>query len=111
MRALRVLAAAALEAQEAARWYEDQRAGLGREFREALRASLDTLCEGRVPGVAWPGRLGERGVKRISLKRFPFHLVFVVSGETSVVLAAAHRRRRPGYWRDRLTRAVPASKP
>ena len=103
MRALRVLEPAALEAQAAAKWYEDQRSGLGAEFREAFKQSLDVLREGLVHGTPWPGRLGERGVKRIRLKRYPFHVVFVETDSTSaVVLAVAHQRRRPGYWRDRI---------
>jgi hypothetical protein len=102
MRSVQVLEPAALEAEAAARWYEDQRAGLGGEFREAFKAALDTLGGGLVSGSPWPGPLGERGVKRIRVKRFPFHIVFVAPGITSVVIAVAHYRRRPGYWRDRL---------
>jgi hypothetical protein len=41
-------------------------------------------------------------VKRILLKRFPFSLVFVAAGGAMVVLAVAHHRRRPAYWRSRL---------
>src|SRR5580658_4176501 len=102
MPAVRILEAAAAEAAEAAAWYESQRAGLGRDFREDFRLGLDVLREGRVPGSPWPGRLGDRGVKRILLKRFPFSLVFVAAAGGVVVLAVAHHRRRPAYWRSRL---------
>jgi hypothetical protein len=37
------------------------------------------------------------------MKRFPFFVVFVQTGEHVVVLALAHHRRKPNYWRDRLT--------
>lgn len=56
-----------------------------------------------MPGMPWPGRLGERGVKRLPMMRFPFSVVFVQAGERVVVLALAHHRRKPNYWRDRLT--------
>jgi len=88
MPAVRILEAAAA-------WYESLRSGLGTDFREDFKAALDTLEEGVVPGSQWLGRLGERGVKRILLKRFPFSLVFVVSGGGKIVLAVAHHRRRP----------------
>ena len=104
MPALRILEAAAAEAAGAAAWYESQRAGLGADFRADFKAGLDTLQEGLVPGSPWPGRLGERGVQRILLKRFPFSLVFVDTGTGKVVLAVAHHRRRPAYWRGRLSR-------
>jgi toxin ParE1/3/4 len=104
MPGVRILEAAAAEAAGAAAWYESQRSGLGADFREDFRASLAALQEGVVPGAPWPGRLGERGVKRLLLKRFPFSIVFVVSGGGKVVLAVAHHRRRPAYWRGRVSR-------
>jgi hypothetical protein len=102
MHSVRVLEAAALEAEEAAVWYEMRRSGLGKEFRAAFKVALDRLREERVPGTPWPGVLSKRGVKRIGMKRFPFHVVFVATDMASVVLAVAHHRRRPGYWRGRL---------
>jgi toxin ParE1/3/4 len=45
MRKLRILAAAAEEAAEAAAWYEMQRPGLGAEFERAVDAALDLLEE------------------------------------------------------------------
>jgi toxin ParE1/3/4 len=54
MPAVRILEAAAAEATAAAAWYESQRAGLGADFREDFKATLDTLREGVVPGSPWP---------------------------------------------------------
>jgi len=104
MSGVRILEAAAAEAGGAAAWYESQRVGLGADFREDFRAGLAVLQEGVVPGSPWPGHLGERGVMRILLKRFPFSLVFVDTGGGKVLLAVAHHRRRPAYWRGRLAR-------
>lgn len=101
MRTVRVLEAAAVGA-EAALWYEERRKGLGAEFRSEFKFALDRLREGILRGTPWPGRLGERGVKRLLMQRFPFSVVFVATGEAVTVLALAHHRRKPGYWRDRL---------
>lgn len=106
MRSVRVLEAAAIEAEEAAAWYEARRARLGGEFREAFKVALECLREDRVPGTPWPSRLGERGVKRIGMKRYPFYVVFVAAQAETVVLAVAHHRRRPAYWRDRVPAAA-----
>lgn len=103
MRSVRVLEAAAVEAAEAAAWYEGQRRGLGGEFRSELKIALDQLCEGTLPGSPWSSRLSDRGVRRILMKRFPFSVVFVTLREEAVVLALAHHRRRPEYWRQRLS--------
>lgn len=105
MRSVRVLETAATEAAEAAAWYESNREGLGGDFREEFRLALERLHERPTPGRLWPGRLGQRGVKRIALRRFPFFLVFVDVDSGSVVLAVAHHRRRPGYWRDKISDA------
>ena len=102
MRSLRVLEAAAVEAAEAAAWYEARRKGLGAEFRSEFKVALDRLREAILRGTPLPGGLGERGVKRLLMQRFPFSVVFVATGEGVTVLALAHHRRKPGYWRDRL---------
>jgi hypothetical protein len=102
MRKLRILAAAAEEAAEAAAWYEMQRPGLGTEFERAVNTALDLLEEEIVPLASVPGTAGERGAKRLILKRFPYDVVVRERGDEVVVIALAHHSRRPGYWRDRL---------
>lgn len=49
MRTLRILAAAAEEAAEAAAWYEKARSGLGVDFQNAIEAALDVLEQDIVP--------------------------------------------------------------
>jgi hypothetical protein len=103
MRAVGLLEPAAIEAEEATAWYESRRRGLGGEFKQEFALALNTLREDSSPGKFWPGLLGERGVKRVAMKRFPFFLVYVETNSTRVVLAVAHHRRRPAYWRDRVS--------
>jgi hypothetical protein len=38
----------------------------------------------------------------LAARRFPFHLVYVEEPAGVPVVAVAHDRRRPGYWRRRL---------
>ena len=101
MRRLRILDAAAEEAAEAAAWYEAQRPGLGSEFQQAIDAALDLLQEDVLPLSPVTGIAGERGAKRLSLKRFPYDVVVREVDEDIVVVACAHQSRRPGYWRTR----------
>ena len=49
MRMLRIHAAAAEEAAEAAAWYEKERPGLGADFEHAIDAALDLLEQDIVP--------------------------------------------------------------
>ena len=39
--------------------------------------------------------------RRKLLRRFPFQLIYEVTAEEVLLVAVAHLRRRPGYWRDR----------
>ena len=101
MPVLRIHAAAAEDAAQAAAWYEKERPGLGADFEHAIDAALDLLEQEIVPLTSVPGIAGTRGVKRLMLRRFPYSVV-VLERETEVlVVAFAHHARRPGYWRDR----------
>lgn len=102
MRSVRIHAAAAEEAAEAAAWYERERPGLGADFMRAVDAALDLLEEEIVPLVAAPGVAGSRGVKRLLLRRFPYAVIVKASATEAHVVAFAHTSRRPGYWRGRL---------
>ena len=98
MRALRIHAAASAEAAAAAAWYDQQRPGLGADFLRAVDAALDMLEQEVVPLTA----TGERGIKRMILRRFPFAIVVCEREDEMFVVAFAHQARRPGYWRNRL---------
>jgi toxin ParE1/3/4 len=67
-----------------------------------VEAALDLLEEEMVPLTVMPGVLGQRGAKRLILKRFPYDIVVYERGVDLVVVAFAHHSRRPGYWRARL---------
>ena len=48
---------------------------------------------------AWPSYFAN--TQRVLLRRFPFFLVYRVRDERVEIVAVAHARRRPGYWRRR----------
>jgi hypothetical protein len=100
-RKVRILEVAADEAAAAATWYEMQSPGLGMEFDRAVDAALDLIQEDIVPLSPVPGAPGERGAKRLILKRFPYDVVVRETDAAIVVIAFAHHSRRPGYWRKR----------
>jgi plasmid stabilization system protein ParE len=39
--------------------------------------------------------------RRVLVSRFPYQLVYRLRPGEVVVVAVAHMKRRPGYWRDR----------
>lgn len=103
-RQILVLDEAAAEIESSRAWYEAQREGLGREFVTAIRNAIDAL--GTPPSPSFPV-LGvpPSGIARaIMVRRFPFSVVFLERHEEIWVVAVAHQRRKPGYWRDRTKR-------
>ena len=92
---------AVAELHEAARWYEQRRAGIGLAFLAAVEEVVDGI--GRWPESGSPVPESKRlGIRRTRLARFPYHVVHLVSEDEIRVLAIAHDRRRPGYWVQRI---------
>ncbi len=44
-------------------------------------------------------------VRRTSLQRFPFSIIYAEESNAIVVVAIARHSRHPGYWRKRLDRS------
>jgi len=88
--------AAADELAAAARIYQDRAEGLGRDLNAEVQRVAALLC-------ATP-RIGEpldQIHRRFPLTRFPFALIYRADADLLRIVAVAHRRRRPGYWRSR----------
>ena len=101
MPVVRVHREAALEAEEAAAWYEAMRPGLGHEFSAATDAAIELVQEGLVPLRPVPGDAGRLGARRVILRRFPYDVVVMERSGEWLVLAIAHHSRKPGYWKSR----------
>lgn len=91
---VRPLAEADLD--DAARWYEDERAGLAERFLSDVDRSFARIRE---RPLQFPSVAGD--VRRALLHTFPYAVYFRASNETVVVLAVLHLRRNPKVWRGR----------
>jgi toxin ParE1/3/4 len=96
-----MLPEAETEAEEAAGWYEEQLRGFGFDFLDALAIALEAIEKYPRRHAKVPGRFRSREVRRVLLQRFPYKVIYEVRPRESVVLAIAHGRRRPTYWRRR----------
>jgi plasmid stabilization system protein ParE len=81
---------------EAALFLEQRVTGLGDGLVMEVERSLVRL--GRNPYVG--PDVGD-GARKLQMGRFPYGLIYRVEAERVLVLAVAHSRRRPGYWRNR----------
>jgi hypothetical protein len=78
-------------------YYEQCVAGLGFDYRAEVQGALDVVA-------AAPQRLAvySHGTQAYFVHRFPFAVIYLDLPDKVWVVAIAHLRRRPGYWKDRL---------
>jgi toxin ParE1/3/4 len=88
--------AAAAEVVAAVQWYAERSPIAARAFATELNACVERVRE--APD-RWP-RYGH-STRRYLFPNFPFSLVHRVRNEEIEIIAVAHHRRRPGYWRSR----------
>jgi len=90
---------AEVEARAARRYYARSSAGLAARFLAALD---DPVARVESNPALWPPDIN--GTRACRLRKFPYRLVYIEEVVGVLVLAVVHDRRRPGYWRRRLTR-------
>ncbi|NOZ00289.1 MAG: type II toxin-antitoxin system RelE/ParE family toxin [Deltaproteobacteria bacterium] len=84
------------EARAAKDWYHERSPEIAEGFGRDIAKAIDVISEGP---FRWPET--SQGVRRYVLRRFPFLIVYKVVDSLIYVIAVAHGRRLPGYWRDR----------
>ncbi len=90
--------AAETEHLESVAYYESKRPGLGAAYLTDFEFAMINVCETPHRYAGW-----ERpGIRKISMKRFPFDILYRENQDEVQVLAVAHKRRRPLYWARRL---------
>ena len=87
------------EMLEAAKYYESQATDLGTDFLSEAERAVNSIAE--LP-MTWPVIEGE--LRRHLVRRFPFGILYHIEPEEIVIVAVAHLRRKPGYWRERIKR-------
>ncbi len=85
------------EFRESVRYYENEAPGVGLRFIAEVRRGVTFITENPF-GAAAVGS----GIRRKVLNHFPYSLLYAVESELVVIVAVAHQKRRPRYWRGRL---------
>jgi plasmid stabilization system protein ParE len=89
---------AELELIEAGLYYELEVPGLGARFEAEVRQATALLLEQPELGHS----TGNGDLRQLVLYRFPFTIIYAASRESLYVVALAHHKRLPGYWRSRV---------
>ncbi len=94
---IRFHTAAEAEILGAARYYAAIHVELARSFRADIELALSRIEEGP---ERWPR--GRYRTRRYVLGRFPYAVVYVIDERGIGVVAVAHGKRKPWYWKARL---------
>jgi plasmid stabilization system protein ParE len=84
------------ELDEAYRWYDSQKPGLGDEFLDCIDEMLNRICV--MPEVS---PVVYRDVRRAVVKRFPYAIYYRIVSSRIIVTAVFHSRRDPKSWQRR----------
>jgi plasmid stabilization system protein ParE len=85
------------EVDEAYKWYEQQRAGLGDDFL----AALDVVFH-RLETMPQVHAMIYRDVRRSLLSRFPYAAYYRIHADRVEIIAVQHMRRDPTSWQSRV---------
>ncbi|HEX2643572.1 MAG TPA: type II toxin-antitoxin system RelE/ParE family toxin [Thermoanaerobaculia bacterium] len=88
---------AALEVEEALAWYREQSPTAEERFLADFQHAVEQVASAP---RRWPRF--RASTRRYVFRRFPYSLIYKMSGSTIRVLAVAHDRRRASYWTSRL---------
>lgn len=88
--------AATEDAKAAYGWYKERNDLVAKAFVDEIDRAISIIDE--KPGL-WPEYV--ISTRRYLLRKFPFSVVYRVKNKTIEVIAVAHGRRKPFYWKKR----------
>ena len=88
--------AALVEAEAARDWYAERSLIASRAFVTELNHAIDQVVQD--PEI-WP--FYEDGTRRYIFPRFPFCVIYRIVEEKIQIIAIAHSKRKPEYWKNR----------
>lgn len=87
---------ALLEYESAFNWYLARSYTAASKFADEVRLAIERIAE--YP-QRWPN--GPKDTRKLVLQPFPFAIIYREFADTILVVAIAHGKRRPNYWKER----------
>lgn len=84
------------EAVAAAAWYRERSPAAGSAFQAEVDHAIDRILEAPKRYSAYVD-----DTRRVLLRRFPYSVIYRIGDQGIEIVAVAHGRRRPDYWRHR----------
>ena len=89
-------AAARADARRAVAWYRERSSQAASGFREELAAAVAIIQSAPEAFPIW-----YRGIRRVSLRRYPYGVYYRVAADAIEVIAVLHGKQHPRRWRHR----------
>ncbi len=86
------------EFREAVRWYEERRPGWGGKLFDAVGHTVDLILAHPEIGAEGKGRYP---IRQLQVLGFPYAVAYRIREQDIYIVAIAHAKRRPGYWKNR----------
>lgn len=83
--------------QDICSWYSRHTEGLGNSFLQSVQDTLDIIE--RYPRIH---PVVHDEARRAQIARFPYGIIYVVEGDTILVIGVFHNSRDPNQWQARL---------
>ena len=96
-RLVEILPQAQEDARNAREFYLSRSAAVEEAFRQELERAVRLIAD---HAETWPTYV--HGTRRFVLNRFPYAVVYRAEAARALIVAVAHGKRRPGYWRARV---------
>jgi toxin ParE1/3/4 len=84
------------EYQQAYEYYQKESSNLAEQYTKEILIGLQTIIDSP---RTWP--VIKFDVRRRLLRKFPFGILYMIDGESILILAFMHLRREPEYWQHR----------
>ena len=97
----RFLDLAESELDEAIAYFNRQVAGLGDRFQREVEATVALITE--YPEIGSP--ITKR-VRKFRVRKFKHKVIYVFDGAEIIIIAVAHHKKRPRYWRRRIPQRI-----
>lgn len=91
------LAPARDELEEAIRFYDQRRVGLGDEFAEEVESTIKRILD---HPRAWHP-VSPRA-RRCRTRRFPYGVIYQIRDDQILIVAIMRLKRKPGNWQSRI---------
>ncbi len=96
MWAVRYLPMARIDFDDSFNWYASRNVVAAERFVDAIDVALARIC---ADPESFP--LVDRRHRACSLSRHPFRIIYRYCDDHLLVVAVAHAKRKPGFWRHR----------